>query len=567
MKIREQYEQWKEKKLEDIELTEELEAIAGNDEAVKDRFYRDLAFGTGGLRGVIGAGTNRMNIYTVRKASQGLADYLNTEFEAPSIAVAYDSRKNSQRFAKAAAEVFAENGIRVFQYQELMPTPMLSFAVRSLGCSAGIVITASHNPAEYNGYKVYGPDGCQITLEAAKKITGYIEQKDIFEDIRTGPFDSFLETGMIRYIDDDTIDAYFEAVKGYSLYEKGGDIKIVYTPLNGTGLKPVLRILHETGFQNITVVPEQERPDEKFTTCPYPNPEEREALQLGLKLCEEMGADLMLGTDPDCDRVGAAVRQDKKYVLINGNQMGVLLFDFICMMRQAGGTMPKAPVAVKTIVTTEMAQSVADRYGVRLINVLTGFKFIGEQIGLLEERGEAERYLFGFEESYGYLSGIHARDKDAVNASMLICQMAAYYHEQGKTLIDRLNELYAEYGYFYDKLESFTFEGAAGMQRMSAIMRGLRSREISDIGSIKVVKSSDYLASQEHGEQGIRVISLPKSDVMGYLLEGGSSVVVRPSGTEPKMKIYYSLRCEDEVQAKKLYGAISEDMHHILGVD
>ncbi|MBC5648196.1 phospho-sugar mutase [Christensenella tenuis] len=566
MNERELYKQWIENATEDKEVAEELIKIKKDDEAVKDRFYRNLAFGTGGLRGVIGAGTNRMNIYTVRKASQGLADYLNEEFKRPSIAIAYDSRKNSRQFARAAAEVFAQNGIKVFQYETLMPTPMLSFAVRHLGCSAGIVVTASHNPAKYNGYKVYGPDGCQITLDAAEKITGYIERKDIFRDIHTGNFDTFLNEGKIRYIGQDTIDAYFDAVRSYSVFEDGGDIRIVYTPLNGTGLKPVLRILNETGFQTITVVPEQEEPDENFTTCPYPNPEEKAALQLGLELCAKTGADLLLGTDPDCDRVGAAVRQDGNYVLINGNQMGVLLFDFVCAMRKKYGTMPENPVAVKTIVTTEMAQSIADQYGVQLKNVLTGFKFIGEQIGLLEENGEADRYVFGFEESYGYLSGTHARDKDAVNAAMLICEMASYYRQQGKTLADRLNELYLEHGYFYDKLESFTFEGADGMLHMAELMKSLRIDSITELGGAKVVKVSDYLASVEKSERETQKIDLPKSDVMGYALAGGSSVVVRPSGTEPKIKVYYSLKCPNEENASKLYAAVSADIHKILGV-
>lgn len=567
MNERELYKQWLENAMEDREVTEELAKIREDDEAVKDRFYRDLAFGTGGLRGIIGAGTNRMNIYTVRKASQGLADYLNEEFETPSVAIAYDSRKNSQQFARAAAEVFAQNGVRVFQYKTLMPTPMLSFAVRRLGCSAGIVVTASHNPAKYNGYKVYGPDGCQITLDAAEKITSYIGRKDIFRDIHTGSFDTFLDEGKIRYIGQDTIDAYFNAVKSYSIFEDGGDISIVYTPLNGTGLKPVLRILNETGFQNITVVPEQEEPDENFTTCPYPNPEEQDALELGLELCMKTGADLLLGTDPDCDRVGAAVRQDGNYILINGNQMGVLLFDFVCAMRKKCGTMPENPVAVKTIVTTEMAQSVADQYGVQLKNVLTGFKFIGEQIGLLEEKGEADRYIFGFEESYGYLSGTHARDKDAVNASMLICEMASYYRQQGKTLVDRLNELYLQHGYFYDKLESFTFEGADGMLHMAELMKGLRTDLVTELGGTKIEKVSDYLASVEKSGRETHKIDLPKSDVMGYSLAGGSSVIVRPSGTEPKIKVYYSLKCPNEENASKLYAVASADIHKILGVE
>lgn len=559
--------QWIESAKNDPEINEELQKIQGDEIAIKDRFYRDLAFGTGGLRGVIGAGTNRMNIYTVRKATQGIAEYLNESFDGASVAIAYDSRKNSKKFAQTAAEVFAGNGIKVYLFDTLMPTPMLSFAVRQLKCSAGVVITASHNPAKYNGYKVYGSDGCQITLEAAEMITGYIGRKNIFEDIRQDDFNRSLSAGMICYIDQSTIDEYFRAVKRYSVFEETGGLKIVYTPLNGAGLKPVLRILNEIGIRDITVVPEQEKPDENFTTCPYPNPEEKEALKLGVALCEKTGADLLLGTDPDCDRVGTAVKHNGEYILVNGNQMGVLLFDFVCMMRSNTGDMPEKPVAVKTIVTTEMAQSIADEYGVELINVLTGFKFIGEQIGLLEKKGEVERYVFGFEESYGYLSGTHARDKDAVNASMLICEMAAYYKIKGMTLIDRLGELYRKHGYFYDRLESFTFEGADGMQHMEDLMKKLRKEDVKMWGSLPVKKISDYLTSVQKEDGTSTEITLPKSDVMGYTLEGGSSVVIRPSGTEPKIKIYYSLRCRNEQEAKKMFDAVTGDIHAFLNVE
>ena len=561
------YMQWIEKTKNDPEINEELLKIQGDEVAIKDRFYRDLAFGTGGLRGVIGAGTNRMNIYTVRKATQGIAEYLNESFDGASVAIAYDSRKNSKKFAQTAAEVFAGNGIKVYLFDTLMPTPMLSFAVRQLKCSAGVVITASHNPAKYNGYKVYGSDGCQITLEAAEMITGYIGRKNIFEDIRQDDFNRSLSAGMICYIDQSTIDEYFRAVKRYSVFEETGGLKIVYTPLNGAGLKPVLRILNEIGIRDITVVPEQEKPDENFTTCPYPNPEEKEALKLGVALCEKTGADLLLGTDPDCDRVGTAVKHNGEYILVNGNQMGVLLFDFVCMMRSNTGDVPEKPVAVKTIVTTEMAQSIADEYGVELINVLTGFKFIGEQIGLLEKKGEVERYVFGFEESYGYLSGTHARDKDAVNASMLICEMAAYYKIKGMTLIDRLGELYRKHGYFYDRLESFTFEGADGMQHMEDLMKKLRKEDVKMWGSLPVKKISYYLTSVQKEDGTSTEITLPKSDVMGYTLEGGSSVVIRPSGTEPKIKIYYSLRCRNEQEAKKMFDAVTGDIHAFLNVE
>lgn len=567
MSFVEEYKRWLVCATYDNEISGELQKIQGDEVAIKDRFYRDLAFGTGGLRGVIGAGTNRMNIYTVRKATQGIAEYLNESFDGASVAIAYDSRKNSKKFAQTAAEVFAGNGIKVYLFDTLMPTPMLSFAVRQLKCSAGVVITASHNPAKYNGYKVYGSDGCQITLEAAEMITGYIGRKDIFEDIRQDDFNRSLSAGMICYIDQSTIDEYFRAVKRYSVFEETGGLKIVYTPLNGAGLKPVLRILNEIGIRDITVVPEQEKSDENFTTCPYPNPEEKEALKLGVALCEKTGADLLLGTDPDCDRVGTAVKHNGEYILVNGNQMGVLLFDFVCMMRSNTGDMPEKPVAVKTIVTTEMAQSIADEYGVELINVLTGFKFIGEQIGLLEKKGEVERYVFGFEESYGYLSGTHARDKDAVNASMLICEMAAYYKIKGMTLIDRLGELYRKHGYFYDRLESFTFEGADGMQHMEDLMKKLRKEDVKMWGSLPVKKISDYLTSVQKEDGASTEITLPKSDVMGYALEGGSGVVIRPSGTEPKIKIYYSLRCRNEQEAKKMFDAVTGDIHAFLNVE
>ena len=566
MQISEVYEEWRRKATEDSEVFEELKQIEKDDKAVNDRFYRDLELGTGGLRGVIGAGTNRMNIYTVRKASKGLAEYLNAEFKEASIAIAYDSRKNSKKFAQAAAEIFAENGIKVYIFSELMPTPMLSFAVRQLSCNGGIVITASHNPAKYNGYKVYGEDGCQITIEAAKKVTKFIQSIDEFE-VKHANFGELLCCGRISYIDQETIEEYFAAVKKCSIYTCDDiRLKVVYTPLNGTGLKPILRILKEVGVDDITVVPQQEYPDENFMTCPYPNPEEKETLQLGIKLCGKIGADLLLGTDPDCDRVGTAVRHNGEYILINGNQMGILLFDFVCMMRSKAGNMPKHPLAVKTIVTTEMAQSIANEYGVELINVLTGFKFIGEQIGLLEAKGEVGRYVFGFEESYGYLSGTYARDKDAINASMLICEMAAYYKTKGMTLIDRLNELYAKHGCFYDRLESFTFEGADGMRHMSDMMEKLRKEDTQAWGGIPVKQISDYLLSTEKDNEKESTIDLPKSDVMGYMLEGGNSVIIRPSGTEPKIKIYYSLVGHNQEQTQIDFKKIHKDICNYLKI-
>ncbi len=559
------YERWLQEAQEDKEVALELQKIQSDDEAIKDRFYRDLSFGTGGLRGIIGAGTNRMNVYTVKKASQGLSLYLNEEFETPSIAIAYDSRKNSSLFAQAAAEVFAKNGIKVNIFAELMPTPMLSFAVRFLKASAGIVITASHNPAAYNGYKVYGSDGCQITLKAAEAITRHIASVDIFKDVRSEKYAALSGKDMIRIIPDDTIEAYFNAVLRQSVYDvPRSELKVVYSPLNGTGNKPVQRILKNIGVADVSVVPAQENPDSSFATCPYPNPEEEQALALAIQMAKEKRADIVLATDPDCDRVGAAVKHADKYVLINGNQMGVLLFEFLCKMKKKSSKMPENAMAIKTIVTSEMAQAIADAYGIELINVLTGFKFIGEQIGLLEEKGEADRFVFGFEESYGYLAGSYVRDKDAVVASMLICQMATYYREQGKTLIDVLEDLYRKYGYYFEKLESYLFDGIGGMQDMQTLMNTLRKNPPVTIGEMKVKAVCDYLLSKRYEQGNISFIQLPSSDVMGFFFANGSSVVVRPSGTEPKLKIYYSIKSEDKPGAVKSYEKIQKAMKAII---
>ncbi len=525
------YERWV-GEAHDGEIAAELASIAGDGAAIEDRFYRELAFGTGGLRGVLGAGTNRMNVYTVGKATQGLSVYLNESFKEPSVAIAYDSRIHSDLFAKTAAEVFAGNGIRVHIYPRLMPTPSLSFAVRDLKCSGGVVITASHNPAKYNGYKVYGPDGCQITSAAAKAIQAAIDGVDPFVDVKRLEFDKALAAGIISYIGEDTVERYLAAVDGASVLPAGvaKDVAIVYTPLNGAGISCVPRCLKEHGFTNITIPTEQGTPDGNFPTCPYPNPEIREALEVGLAWAEKTGSDLLLATDPDCDRVGAAVKTEKGYTLITGNEMGALLLDFICKMRMANGTMPAHPVAVKTIVTTPLAGRIAARYGVELRDVLTGFKYIGEQIGLLEKTGEAERYIFGFEESYGYLSGSFVRDKDGVNASLLICEMFAWYKAQGKSLVDVLEEMYQRYGYFQSKLLSFAFEGSSGMAKMHGLMDGLRSTPPEEIAGLTVEKCVDYL---DEGATG-----LPRSNVLRYFLAGGHEAAVRPSGTEPKLKVY-----------------------------
>ncbi len=530
--VNELYSLWREK-VTDETLADELDSIANNEEKISDAFYRDLEFGTGGLRGVLGAGTNRMNIHTVGKATQGLADYVIANYPEGerSVAISYDSRINSDVFAKRAAAIFAANGIKVYLYKTLMPTPCLSYAVRSLKTSAGVMVTASHNPAKYNGYKVYGNDGCQITEQAANEILSLIESTDIFNGVKIKDFDKALAQGEIEYISDNVLTSFIERVKKESVL---GDEKadrsanIVYTPLNGTGLVPVTRILKETGFSNVTVVKEQELPDGNFPTCPYPNPEIKEALALGLEYAKNTSADILIATDPDCDRVGIAVKnKDGDFSLLTGNEVGFLLLDFIASMRIKHGTMPADPVFVKTIVTSDLAEKIADHYGIRTINVLTGFKYIGEQIGLLEKKGKEDCYLLGFEESYGYLSGSYVRDKDAVDGVFMIAEMFAYYRAQGISLLDKLDEIYATYGHFVSTLESFAFEGQEGFVKMSKIMD--EYRETMVVEGKKVVEKKDY---------SIGIDGLPKSNVIKFTFEDGSTMVVRPSGTEPKLKIY-----------------------------
>lgn len=557
-KILNEYNKWKTQKLADEDLTIELDRINGEEREVFDRFYRNLEFGTGGLRGVIGAGTNRMNIYTVAKATQGYSNYLKKQASSPSVAIAYDSRIKSDVFARTAAEVFAANGIRVYIYPELMPTPSLSFAVRYLKCSGGIVITASHNPSKYNGYKVYGNDGCQITTEAASSILGEIEALDIFRDVNKLPFQEALAQGRIVYIGEDVVKEYLSAVSSQVLCgnDIDKDVSIVYTPLNGSGLKCVTRALRENGFTNISVVKEQENPDGRFPTCPYPNPEMKEALELGLRDAKQLGSDLLLATDPDCDRVGIAVRNNEDYVLLSGNEVGMLLLDYICKRRIALGKMPENPVLIKTIVTIDMAKRIAEDYGVKVIDVLTGFKFIGEQIGLLEAAGEEERFILGFEESYGYLTGGYVRDKDAVDGSLMICEMFAYYKSQGISLIDVLNELYQKYGYCLNTLHSYTFEGAEGFQKMQTIMRRLRENALKNIGKKNVIEVKDYLAGIDR---------LPKSDVLKYLLEGNTSIVIRPSGTEPKLKVYLSVSAKNHEDAEMSEVSMVKDLEVLFG--
>ena len=537
------YKRWMEH-VTDAELREELAALAGQEEEIAERFYRELEFGTGGLRGVLGAGSNRMNLYTVGKASQGYANYLKARFPAPSVAISYDSRIHSDLFARHAAAVFAANGVAVHLYPRLMPTPALSFAVRDLRCSGGVMITASHNPAQYNGYKVYGSDGCQITTEAAAAIQREIDLVDCFDDVPAVDYDDLCRAGRIAPIGEDTVERYLAAVDGCSLLPEGvdKDFSIVYTPLNGAGISCVPRCLRQHGFTRLVIPPEQGTPDGRFPTCPYPNPEIREALEVGLRTARETGSELLLATDPDCDRVGVAVREGEDYTLLNGNETGVLLFDFVCWMRRERGTMPQQPVAVKTIVTTPMAEAVARDYGVELINVLTGFKYIGEKIGQLEQKGGEGRYIFGFEESYGYLSGSYVRDKDGVNASLLICEMFAWYRGRGMSLVDGLRELQRRCGVYQTKLLTYAFEGAAGFAEMERRMNALRAAPPAEIGGETVTGCLDY------DREGT---GLPRSNVLRFLLEQGEAVI-RPSGTEPKLKVYLTYWGENGDTMEKL---------------
>ena len=539
------------------ELRRELESIRGAEDPISDRFYRQLEFGTGGLRGVLGAGTNRMNVFTVGKATQGLAEYLLALPGAKKrVAIAHDSRINSRLFAVRTGCVLAANGITAYLYPRLEPTPALSWAVRALGCDAGVCITASHNPAKYNGYKVYGPDGCQITVEAAKSIQQAIDRVDCFDDVRAVSEEQARSAGLLVDTPETVLDGFVDAVYAQRLpLEEAPPLKVVYTPLNGAGLECVWRILGKIGVDSVTVVPEQEAPDGHFPTCPYPNPEIRQALEKGIELCEQVRPDLLLATDPDCDRVGIAVKQGDAYVLLTGNEVGVLLLDFICRVRRQRGAMPAAPVAVTTIVSTDMADVVAQKYGVELRRTLTGFKFIGEQIGLLEQQGQKERYIFGFEESYGYLSGPHVRDKDGVNAAMLICQMAQDYKARGMNLAQAMDRLYEEFGCYQNSLHSYSFEGQAGFARMRAIMGRLREQPPVSIGGLAVEDVVDYAPG---------VGGLPKADVLEFRLAGGAKAMVRPSGTEPKMKLYLFANGETKQAASAVLCRICDAMNDFL---
>ena len=571
MTIKELYKLWCEKAVDDPDLIPELKSIENNESEIEDRFAVSLKFGTAGLRGVIGAGTNRMNIYTVRQATQGLADYVNQEFENGSVAIAYDSRIKSDVFAKEAASVLAANGIKVYIYPELMPTPMLSFAVRELKCDSGIVITASHNPAKYNGYKVYGSDGCQMTPQAADIVLEKISHVDVLDGARVINFEEGLNSGKIEYISQAVIDRYLENVKAQSIHPEiiaESGLKVVYTPLNGTGNKPIRQILKNIGVKDVVVVPEQENPDGNFPTCPFPNPEIKEALEKGLELSKEVKPDLLLASDPDADRMGIAVPDGNgDFVLFSGNEVGALLLEYICCERTALGTMPKNPITIKTIVSTDIIAKIAKEYNVQLVEVLTGFKFIGEQIGLLEKKGEENRYIFGFEESYGYLAGSYVRDKDAVVASMLVCEMTAFYRTKGISLIQARENLYAKYGNFVHTQKSFICEGLSGMERMSEIMTDLRENPPSEIGGLKVLAIADYKAGIKknliNGNE--ETIELPKSDVISFILDKNAKVIIRPSGTEPKIKAYYTTTDNDRKNAIKLEEVVSEDFKNIIG--
>lgn len=547
MDYKKEYERWLENAA-NTDVKAELEAM--DEAAIEDAFYRDLVFGTGGLRGTIGAGTNRMNVYVVAKASQGLANYLGA---GASVVIGYDSRIKSDVYARTAACAFAANGITVHFWPQLLPVPTVSFATRYLHATAGVMITASHNPSKYNGYKVYGSDGCQITTEAAKAILAEIDALDIFADVKSVGFDEAVAEGKVKYIENDVLTSFIEAVKSQSVLF--GDpidrnVAIVYSPLNGTGLVPVTRVLEESGFTNITVVEEQRNPDSSFPTCPYPNPEIRGAMELGLEYCKRTGADLLLATDPDCDRCGIAVREGAEYQLLTGNEVGLLLLDFICSQRMAHGKMPADPTFVKTIVTMDLAEKIADHYGVKTVNVLTGFKFIGEVIGRMEDERD---YICGFEESYGYLTGSYVRDKDAVNAAFMICEMFAFYKTRGLSLLDKLNELYAQYGYCLNTLHSYEFPGSAGMEKMAEIMKCFHAG-LGSIAGMRILRTEDY---------SVGLNGLPASDVLKYVYKGegmNGSVVIRPSGTEPKLKAYISVTAENREKAEEIEKQITADL-------
>ena len=572
MDIKQTYNEWLENAVEDKDLKAELESIKNNEDEIYDRFYTALKFGTAGLRGIIGAGTNRMNIYVVRQATQGLANYVLKKYGNGSVAISHDSRIKADLFMNEAARVLAANGIKVYITSELQPTPVLSYLVRYFKCQTGIMVTASHNPAAYNGYKAYGEDGCQMTDVAANTVYDEISKLDMFKDVKIADFDESVKSGMIEYVDESVYDTYLEKVMEQQVNPgvcKGADLKIVYTPLNGTGNKLVRKVLGKIGVNDVVVVPEQELPDGNFTTCPYPNPEIKEALAKGLELCEKEQPDLLLATDPDADRVGIAVKDyDGSYRLISGNEDGVMLTNYILSCKKASGKLPEKPVVVKTIVTTKLINKLCEKYGCELKNVLTGFKYIGEVILNLEKKHEENRYLFGFEESYGYLSGTYVRDKDAVVASMLVCEMAAYYKKQGKSLAEVIDGLYEEFGYYLNQTYSFEFGGAAGMQKMADIMTAVRDNTPKSIAGYDVVKVSDYLLRKETdvATGSVTDIDLPKSNVIALHLADDNAVIIRPSGTEPKIKLYITSVGKDKDNASEICEKLVVASKEILGI-
>ena len=573
MDIKQTYNEWLENAVEDKDLTAELESIKNNEDEIYDRFYTALKFGTAGLRGIIGAGTNRMNIYVVRQATQGLANYVLKKYGNGSVAISHDSRIKADLFMNEAARVLAANGIKVYITSELQPTPVLSYLVRYFKCQAGIMVTASHNPAAYNGYKAYGEDGCQMTDVAASTVYDEISKLDMFKDVKIADFDEAVKSGMIEYVDESVYDTYLEKVMEQQVNPgicNGADLKVVYTPLNGTGNKLVRKVLGKIGVNDVVVVPEQELPDGNFTTCPYPNPEIKEALAKGLELCEKEQPDLLLATDPDADRVGIAVKDyDGSYRLISGNEDGVMLTNYILSCKKASGKLPEKPVVVKTIVTTKLINKLCEKYGCELKNVLTGFKYIGEVILNLEKKHEENRYLFGFEESYGYLSGTYVRDKDAVVASMLVCEMAAYYKKQGKSLAEVIDGLYEEFGYYLNQTYSFEFDGAAGMQKMSDIMTAVRDNTPKSIAGYDVVKVSDYFLRKETdvATGSVTDIDLPKSNVIALHLADDNAVIIRPSGTESKIKLYITSVGKDKDNAAEICEKLVVASKEILGVE
>ena len=559
------YALWKEKAVLDKDLIDELNDIEGKENEIEDRFYQSLTFGTAGLRGIIGAGTNRMNVYTVNQATQGLATFLLSEYENPSVAIAYDSRIKSDLFAKSAAGVLAANGIKVYIYKELVPTPMLSFAVRKLKCKSGIIITASHNPAEYNGYKCYDPEGYQMTDEAAEKTYDFIQKTDMFSDVRTMDFDEGVEKGLIEYIADEVYEDFYKCVESCCLSPeecRNSGLKLIYTPLNGTGNKPVRRVLSDIGIKDVRIVKEQENPDGNFPTCPYPNPEIRQVFECGLEMAKEEPCDLLLATDPDCDRVGIAVNAGEEYKLMTGNEVGVLLAEYLLSRRKELSLLPKNPVVVKSFVTTSLVDAVARKYGAEVKSLLTGFKYIGEYVTMLEAKGEADRFIVGMEESYGYLSGIHARDKDAVVACALICEMAAYYKSKGKSLYEVMEDIYAEHGMYLNALDNYAFKGSSGMVKMGEIMDNLRNCPPQTIAGMKVTGISDFKKSEKLDvATGVKsVIDLPSSNVLYFELENSCGVIVRPSGTEPKIKIYYTACAKTREEAQEIKNIMSAEM-------